>query len=294
MNPALRTLLGHSIDYAGQFPPASLDLDAALREFSEIRRGPDAWIVDRFIAKLDQAESLGETSQLPLALVAATEEGAVRDGVSKAIDIALNLGATSLEIRIPGSLNAAKEAATTARKRASALDEGQLQVFFEFPWDEELTDWLDEAVSAWEDAGFKARTGGTTAEAFPSPLELAEFIYVALSLESTIKFTAGLHEAIRYGDSTLGVKRHGFLNVLGGTAVARAHDLNRREIIEILECEDTAKFGPMGEDFMIAGHRLTEDDATEFHTIFGGLGSCSIAEPLDSLHRLGWLGGVKA
>lgn len=294
MNPALRTLLGHSIDYAGQFPPASLDLDTALREFNEVRRGPEAWIVDRFIARLDQADSLGDVSQLPLALVWAADENAVRESVAKAIETALQLEATSLEIKLPGSLNAAKEAATVGRKQASALDSGQLQIFFEFPWGDELTDWLDEAVSAWEDAGFKARTGGTTADAFPSPLELAEFIYGALSLESTIKFTAGLHEAIRYDDANLGVKRHGFLNVLGGTAVARAHDLNRKEIIEILETEDPTRFGPMGDDFMIAGHRMTEDDATEFHSIFGGIGSCSIAEPLDSLNRLGWLGGVKA
>jgi hypothetical protein len=42
MNAALRTLLERSIDYAGLFPPASLGIEEALREYHALRRGPEA------------------------------------------------------------------------------------------------------------------------------------------------------------------------------------------------------------------------------------------------------------
>jgi len=294
MNAALRTLLERSIDYAGLFPPASLGIEEALREYHALRRGPEAWIVNRFIAKTDQVADLGETEQLPLALVAAAPEGQVRAAINQAIETAIEHRAGSLELRVPGSLEVAKEAASTARRHADELSE--CQIYLEFPWGDELTDWLSEALSAWEEVGFKARTGGVTADAFPTPEQLAVFIHEVASLEAPFKFTAGLHQPIRYLDEGLGVHRHGFLNVLGASALAFSAELTRAEIEAILSETDSNAFGPAGSDFRIAGHNLSPDDASMLHNLFGGIGSCSVAEPLDALDQHGWLGpaGVRS
>ena len=49
MTPAADALLDSLFDYAGLFPPASLDLDAATAAYARIRTGPDAGMLGRFI-----------------------------------------------------------------------------------------------------------------------------------------------------------------------------------------------------------------------------------------------------
>src|SRR5688500_18974183 len=52
-----RALLARLIDHAALFPPASLDMDAALAADREARAGEHAWMLDRFICP---ASRLGE------------------------------------------------------------------------------------------------------------------------------------------------------------------------------------------------------------------------------------------
>ena len=40
---AIRALLTGSIDYAGLFPPAGLDMASAVENYARYRAGPDAW-----------------------------------------------------------------------------------------------------------------------------------------------------------------------------------------------------------------------------------------------------------
>jgi hypothetical protein len=47
--PALRALLEHAIDYAGMFPPASLNRAAALANYCRYRDGEHAWALGRFV-----------------------------------------------------------------------------------------------------------------------------------------------------------------------------------------------------------------------------------------------------
>src|ERR1700674_713869 len=46
---AIRVLLRNSIDYAGLFPPAGLDMDAAVGNYHRYRAGETAWALGRFI-----------------------------------------------------------------------------------------------------------------------------------------------------------------------------------------------------------------------------------------------------
>ena len=46
---AFRAFMGALIDYAGLFPPASLELRASVQEYARLRRQPEAWMLGRFI-----------------------------------------------------------------------------------------------------------------------------------------------------------------------------------------------------------------------------------------------------
>jgi len=59
MTEALRTLLAGSIDYAGLFPPASLEMAEAARNYEAYRSGPHSWALGRFIlpsARLNEVD----------------------------------------------------------------------------------------------------------------------------------------------------------------------------------------------------------------------------------------------
>src|SRR6266446_3109429 len=49
MTDSLRALLAHAIDYAGLFPPASLALEPALRNYADYTRTPDVSMLGAFI-----------------------------------------------------------------------------------------------------------------------------------------------------------------------------------------------------------------------------------------------------
>src|SRR5215813_2993183 len=53
---ALRALLNELIDYAGVFPPASLDMKTAVRNYSEYRAGDHAWMLGRFVLPVQKLE----------------------------------------------------------------------------------------------------------------------------------------------------------------------------------------------------------------------------------------------
>src|SRR6266545_4738499 len=58
---SLRALLARSIDYAGMFPPCSLELESALKNQAEYVRSADSWMLSAFvlpIAKFADAAKL--------------------------------------------------------------------------------------------------------------------------------------------------------------------------------------------------------------------------------------------
>ncbi|PYX83484.1 MAG: hypothetical protein DMG68_22200, partial [Acidobacteria bacterium] len=46
---SLRALLGHSVDYAGLFPPTTLPLETALKNHATYLRSSDAWMLSTFV-----------------------------------------------------------------------------------------------------------------------------------------------------------------------------------------------------------------------------------------------------
>jgi hypothetical protein len=55
---AKEELLAHLIDYAGLFPPASLSMEEAVRNYESYRRGAFAWMLGRFIVPAARAHEV--------------------------------------------------------------------------------------------------------------------------------------------------------------------------------------------------------------------------------------------
>src|SRR5450755_8411 len=79
---SLRALLAGSIDYAGLFPPTSLELEPALRNHAEYIRSPESWMLGAFILPVkkfpDAAASLSAfgISQLCISALGSKTENA--------------------------------------------------------------------------------------------------------------------------------------------------------------------------------------------------------------------------
>src|SRR5215210_2028621 len=54
----IQTLLQGSIDYAGLFPPAELDMRTALENYARYSNGPSAWALGRFIVPVSRLDEL--------------------------------------------------------------------------------------------------------------------------------------------------------------------------------------------------------------------------------------------
>jgi hypothetical protein len=245
---------------------------------------PDRFWTRRFIVKAPQLSELSGTLQeIPLAIVARPAAEGLRAQLTTIVDEIAALveedgHPESLEIAIPPHEAALKETLGVMKKRADDL--AGTQVYLELGWGDDLADLMSEAASIWEDTGFKARTGGVTASEFPSPDRLAEFLHMATSLDLPYKLTAGLHDPLTHPDEALGVMRFGFLNALGAAALARSEDLSVREVHHLLLAEDV-RDGASG--LSLGDLTLDESAANDFRSVFGGFGSCSVAEPRDGL-----------
>jgi hypothetical protein len=183
----LERLLARLIDDAAQFPPARLDLEAALAQHRAHRARPEAWMLGRFLCPASQLAALPELDW-PV--------GVVSDGEWRSdLDAAVAWGADCFEVRAPDDL--------------APLREAPLDVFVEGVDPADLPD----------DLGAKLRCGGLTADAFPSDERVAAFIRACRERKLPFKCTAGLPHPVRTRDDEIGVLQHGFMNLLAAAVV---------------------------------------------------------------------------
>jgi hypothetical protein len=124
----------------------------------------------------------------------------------------------------------------------------------------------------------KLRCGGQAKETFPTLDQVADFLAVLAGSGTSFKATAGLHNAVRHTDADTGLSHHGFLNLL----VATARSLSGKDVRGALASEDGAALATEATE-------LTEEAARAVRGVFASYGSCSLAEPVADLERLGLL-----
>lgn len=307
---SLRALLAHLIDYAGLFPPASLPLAPAAANFLAYRRGPDAWMLGRFIcpaARLDELGALVPAGEGPIPVAAlARKADAGAFAASLAADLAQVVDARArhsaalavdvLELPLPpGPVGAAllarvAEAAHAARLRAFCELSAPLDAGWGPAVRQAAAALAAHNASGAAPLGLKLRTGGVVADAFPTPEQAAEAIVAARDAGLAMKFTAGLHHPVRQHRVEVGARMHGFLNVFVAGLLAHARGLDAPAVARVLADEDPAAFslGPAA----LAWRGLSVPAAAVAELRRAALisfGSCSFDEPRDDLRAMGLL-----
>ncbi|MGQ9897923.1 MAG: hypothetical protein ACUVR8_10275 [Acidobacteriota bacterium] len=280
---SLQALLQQLIDYAGLFPPAALPLPATMERYRHDRKSADAWMLGAFVLPADQVVAF-QSAALP--------ETASEDRPSQ-WPVSLLIGPN--EVPPAGVRVVSVEAKTNDPALVRRIVETwpTTQVFIELdPTDEREVMW---ATLRELGAGAKIRTGGVTAEAFPTVETVANFILRAADWRVPFKATAGLHHPIRarhpltYDSHSPQVLMHGFLNVFLAAAFAW-HGMSPDNVERVLLEEDGSNF-----HFTDAGvdwhcQTLTTEAITEARQSFcRSYGSCSFDEPRADLRALGLL-----
>jgi hypothetical protein len=167
------------------------------------------------------------------------------------------------------------------------------EFWYEFPSGPSLAKWLHLLPSAvsvepTHCQGFKLRCGGAVSSATPTPDHIALAIASCVDAGVPMKFTAGLHHAMRHLDAQQGI--HGFLNVFCAGVIAHAQGLDQDQLRLILEDTDPTAFhfDPYGLSWndLRATREQIESARRKFVTSFG---SCSFDEPRDDLRAMGLL-----
>ena len=301
--PPVRALLAQSIDYAGMFPPCSLALEPALRNQAKYVRSDDAWMLNTFVLSVIQFDSakqllpqfdplhplrvaaLGpKTENADVFLEALVDADAAIRSLSK-YDVDL-VSISHLEMFLPHDVDLA-----LLREARSIV--GDLPVFWEAPPDraEQTIALLAEHNSDASLAtfGYKLRTGGVTADAFPTSAKIARALVTPATHQLPIKFTAGLHHPIRQFRDEVTTKMHGFLNVLGAAVLAAEHRWDAHQTSIMLEDENPDSFS-FAQDFFAWREWKIDVERLRYRRKFvASFGSCSFDEPRDDLRALNLL-----
>ena len=242
------------VDDAGLFPPTSLHMDEALaRNERDLARGCQV-LTHRFLCPASRIDRLRGMPYRPRRI------GLIVDTV-KLPDFG-DLPVDFVEIQLP------PDSSVEGLTRELGLP-GDVRLFVEVPAKR-------AALDVPDGVGLKVRCGGAAADAFPPAEHLAQFIGFCVERDIPFKATAGLHHAVRHFDPTLGVDRHGFLNLV--LAVCEA--VEGRDPVPVLRTTD------VGHLVRIA-RAVPADTAKRARRLLVSYGSCSTSTPVDDLRTLG-------
>jgi hypothetical protein len=289
-----QALFSRLIDYAGLFPPASLNMEEAVRNYQRYLAGPWSWMLGNFIVPASRLPEFGEVYK-----VVCCEEQENPWTVSVACageSLPVDLQAVQdfpQGAAFVVSLEFKGTQTRTTRAALASLPRGPLRYVEVAP--ERLPRLLPLLASSGARA--KLRTGGLTAGAIPAPKAVAQFLAGCAQERVPFKATAGLHHPMRsahpltYEMGSAEALMHGFLNVFLAATLAYSGS-TEKAILDTLAEEDPEAFRLGENDNAIAWHdqRITADQIERARREFAiSFGSCSFTEPIDDLKALEWL-----
>ena len=292
-------LLRDLIDYAGLFPPASLAMTPAVANYDAYSRSEWNWILGRFIVPVSR---LGEFEEALAGLPTATPgigftnwRLSVLLGSDPSADVA-RIREFNARIARSGSGRMAVvesvEVKVASAEEITLLSEiipAELVTYFEVPLSS-----CSNCLAAVAGCGRRAkiRTGGETADKFPVPANVIEFIRRCAAANVPFKATAGLHHPLRsihrftYQPESASGIMHGFVNLFLAAAFSRA-GMESDLAVQLLEEQSAEAF-----QFDLNGVgwrqcRLSRDEIAAARRSFAvSFGSCSSTEPIDDLRSL--------
>lgn len=288
----VQALLDRAIDYAGRYPPASLDLPTALDNYLRYRDGPESWALGRFVVSAPSLAALGQelvhrgvdpVRPVPLSVLVGPDLPADRKLLGEFLES---------EHSRRGAVEAVELRGLAGGNAVAALASvpGTFACYVEVSLDGDLD--ADLAAISSHGGFAKIRTGGTVASAFPAPASLARFLGAAAARRLAFKATAGLHHPLRgsyrltYAAGAASGPMYGYLNLAIAAAMAWIQS-DPRQVEEALREEDRSAVRFAGDALVWRAHRLEPAALRSLRrAFFHGFGSCSFREPLDELAAL--------
>jgi hypothetical protein len=287
---ALTTLLDGLVDYAGLFPPAALSMREAVRNYAAYRAGVSRGMLARFVvpvARLDEFVSEAsvlavESEPWPLAVLAGAADAATLDAFDAAHGARWRVD--TIEAKADSLEGIAALVAAFGARRT---------VYVELPVGGDL----EALIAAVGGAGMRAkiRTGGVTADAFPSPMQVMAFLSSCISLGVPFKATAGLHHPLRgeyaltYAADAPRGTMYGFLNVFLAAVLLHA-GYAPGVVMPVLEERDASALRVSEDAIEWRGLRASAAQIAATRARFAGsFGSCSFTEPVQDLAALSLL-----
>jgi hypothetical protein len=289
-----QVLFSRLIDYAGLFPPASLEMEPAVRNYQQYMAGPYSWMAGNFIVPAGRLTEFTEAFQK----VCCDEQenpwtlSVVCAGDNMPVDL------QTIQDFPQGAafLSTFEFKATDPDKTRSvlaALPRGPIRYVEIAPDRTQMQKML--LLLASSGARAKLRTGGLTAAAIPSPEKVARFLNNCAHERIPFKATAGLHHAVRsrhaltYQMGSAEATMHGFVNVFLAATLA-LHGSPEEALVGTLTEEDPEAFELEDDAIAWHDHRVTSDQIERARREFAiSFGSCSFTEPIDDLKAMGWL-----
>jgi len=266
-----RALLSGLIDYAGLFPPAGLEMAAAVRNYASYLAGEYSWMVGRFVVQAGRIDEF--------------EKAASRYFGGHKWKIAL-LGRPARPVQVD-AVELRAERIRDIEPFASA--DTYFEVTPALP--------LESTIEAIGKAGVRAkiRTGGLTPESFPKADRVARFLELCHKSGVAFKATAGLHHPVRgehpftYEPGSARGTMHGFLNLFLA-AILIFSEGNEDDAAQLLGEESADVFRFDDEAVCWRRYRLTLEQIRHTRERFAiSFGSCSFEEPVRELVALGLL-----
>lgn len=302
---SLAALLDGLIDYAGLFPPAGLNMQAAFCRYAGYRVSPDAWALGRFVVpvgRLDELEQAGaaQASRSPGMAGGVPEPASLSPWRLSALaslplekDVErikrFNEARAGTEGPWRASIDSVevKVSSPAELEKASGALPRDLDVFFEVPGNAVAADFCAAARAAQR--GLKIRTGGTTIDAFPPSSVVARFLGACAAVRVPFKATAGLHHPVRgphpvtYERGAPSATMHGFLNVFVAAALLLSDKADVGTATGVLEDEIAGSFRFDDQGLSWRDERLDLNEIAAARSLARSFGSCSFEEPLAEL-----------
>lgn len=293
---AIDALLDGLVDYAGLFPPASLDMDAMVESYATALAGDCAWMMGRIIVP---AVALGDFERAAAAMLPGHEEDEpwCVSALVRANEMDADLESIAIfndtheepsnGLALIDAIEVKASDADGIEAIASNLPEG-LFAFVEIPIDGDPRGLL--AALAGDGLGAKIRTGGMSPELYPGIKDVAKFIVHAHGAQVPFKATAGMHHPLPNDNPSVPARQLGFVNVFAAAALAQVAQLDQDAVCEVLELADPDDFVFDGAVLHVGTYALTSAQLEACRLTLGtSFGSCSIDEPWNDLIALGWL-----
>lgn len=288
------------IDYAGLFPPASLDIETALGNYAGYLEGEEGWMLGRCVVPATQLNRVTPYSGFRCSVI-------VSPGVSREEIEQLSTFTGSVEMvetRLADTVRFPDQISDQLLQLKTRLDQAGLrgvQLFVETGSAAPAA----EAIAAFNscgsggevisNVGYKLRCGGVEKQAFPTPERVAEVIGICRGHGIPIKFTAGMHHPLYNYSPEIGIMQHGFINIFSAALLVWGCNLSIDEIVKCLHDETARHFHFTEEGFSWQDKTISASEIKKLRRSKAiSFGSCSFVEPVEGLRLLGFHGNTGA